>query len=738
MTAGQQLFTFSLEPAGAFRVALHWLTLVPDNDGSLFGYTIRLGGVTEYGSDLPRIVIGAPKAKTIGSDGSYMETGAIYLYNWNNRTERIKIENATGLKINASLWPISYPQWLGGVLDDVNGLDKIITCAPNFQSISSHETLSFHGACYIIDADLRGGSSKLKILSPFSAADEVKNQIYITADKLNIPNLILGQFGFSVRYNKGSDEYLFGAPGVLGWSGATVHYDGVKKIFAKQIPTKNTGSYGGYAVDYGYFDKTKENNYITTIPYGGISSKLGKALIYRRKGKKYFHRAKLSGEQYGEFYGYALLVDDLTGDGLDDILISAPFHSMRGSFDAGAVYMYINQGAENQLLFKQSLLMSPFSKGGRFGTALSKLGDINRDGYNDVAIGAPSSGYHSEGAVAIYFGGPNGLESQPRQILKALPQLVGMNAMFGLGLSNGVYYHSNSFAVGAPNVDRVFYYSSYPVVKINASLEATNAFIPLNATQVEINICVNFLTNFTHLESLVVLFDLKADSSYGRISIGVCIDELITVRLEPKCFVCQPNITSDEASVFVPMLFELSYLLYNNTKSSKDSEFCKECAVVDPSFPNVTRTTIQYLHDCEGNVCVVDLQLRSVDIPNKITLGSAKHLPIKYNISNVGEKALYTKLIISSSLSIPIMRMPAECAKELDVDWRVVCSIAQRQAFAGNTEIELNLDISEIAGAKYVIINAVAYSAGNELTPDNNRVSNRIELITSAEIWITE
>ncbi|CAD7013258.1 unnamed protein product [Ceratitis capitata] len=164
-----------------------------------------------------------------------------------------------------------------------------------------------------------------------------------------------------------------------------------------------------------------------------------------------------------------------------------------------------------------------------------------------------------------------------------------------LGLSNGVYYHSNSFAVGAPNVDRVFYYSSYPVVKINASLKATNAFIPLNATQVEINIC--------------------ADSSYGRISIGVCIDELITVRLEPKCFVCQPNITSDEASVFVPMLFELSYLLYNNTKSSKDSEFCKECAVVDPSFPNVTRTTIQYLHDCEGNVCVVDLQLRSVDIP---------------------------------------------------------------------------------------------------------------------------
>lgn len=51
----------------------------------------------------------------------------------------------------------------------------------------------------------------------------------------------------------------------------------------------------------------------------------------------------------------------------------------------------------------------------RFGFAMTALGDINKDGYTDVAIGAP---YESGGgAIYIYLGGRNGLNPKPSQVL---------------------------------------------------------------------------------------------------------------------------------------------------------------------------------------------------------------------------------------------------------------------------------------------------------------------------------
>lgn len=40
--------------------------------------------------------------------------------------------------------------------------------------------------------------------------------------------------------------------------------------------------------------------------------------------------------------------------------------------------------------------------GSRFGSALAKIGDINKDGNEDVAIGAPYEG--GSGAIYIYLG----------------------------------------------------------------------------------------------------------------------------------------------------------------------------------------------------------------------------------------------------------------------------------------------------------------------------------------------
>lgn len=53
----------------------------------------------------------------------------------------------------------------------------------------------------------------------------------------------------------------------------------------------------------------------------------------------------------------------------------------------------------------------------RFGFALTNLGDLNKDKYEDIAIGAP---YEGKGAVYIYLGSKNGIIKTPSQVIDFL------------------------------------------------------------------------------------------------------------------------------------------------------------------------------------------------------------------------------------------------------------------------------------------------------------------------------
>jgi hypothetical protein len=50
----------------------------------------------------------------------------------------------------------------------------------------------------------------------------------------------------------------------------------------------------------------------------------------------------------------------------------------------------------------------------RFGFALANLGDINKDRYEDLAVGAP---YEGKGVVYIYLGSKHGIITEPSQVL---------------------------------------------------------------------------------------------------------------------------------------------------------------------------------------------------------------------------------------------------------------------------------------------------------------------------------
>lgn len=137
------------------------------------------------------------------------------------------------------------------------------------------------------------------------------------------------------------------------------------------------------------------------------------------------------------------MAEDFDGDGFTDLAVAAPFASNGVGYENGAVYIYKNADKSFDLYAR---LESNYESKGRFGSTIVKIGDINRDGFNDLAIGAP---YEDNGAVYIYLGGSNGLSIKPSQKIVS-PNNELMNEpftpqMFGHQLSKGADIDGNNY-----------------------------------------------------------------------------------------------------------------------------------------------------------------------------------------------------------------------------------------------------------------------------------------------------
>lgn len=158
------------------------------------------------------------------------------------------------------------------------------------------------------------------------------------------------------------------------------------------------------------------------------------------------------------------------------MLVGAPFYYEDNK--GGAVYIYTNLRKclkTNSCKHKLVLKGKPES---RFGFSMTSLGDINKDSYTDIAIGAPYE--DGEGAIYIYLGSRDGFHLEPSQIIKRR-YLKTM----GYALSGGLDMDRNGYPdllVGAYESDMAILYKTRPIIDIAIRIKA-NELTNINATK---------------------------------------------------------------------------------------------------------------------------------------------------------------------------------------------------------------------------------------------------------------
>jgi len=128
----------------------------------------------------------------------------------------------------------------------------------------------------------------------------------------------------------------------------------------------------------------------------------------------------IRGINEGDQFGYEVAcAGDLNKDGVADLVVGAPLEDLNipgdlSGPDTGAVYIFFGskEGIRAASAKEASRAIRGIAAGDWFGNAIARVGDVNKDGVDDLLVGAyrnapgPPDRYRNAGAAYIFYGVP--------------------------------------------------------------------------------------------------------------------------------------------------------------------------------------------------------------------------------------------------------------------------------------------------------------------------------------------
>nr|XP_061780361.1 integrin alpha-11-like isoform X1 [Nerophis lumbriciformis] len=578
--------------------------------------------------------------------------------------------------------------------------------------------------------------------------------------------LQMAQGGFSLHVVQ--DGILLGAVGAYNWNGAVLKQAKQQKVvppksaYDNEFPEElqNHAAYLGYSLG-SLLSSGGSQVLVAGAPRFNHSGKVI-AFTLDNNGNMTILQALL-GEQIGSYFGSELLTMDVDRDGQSDILlVAAPMYCSHG-WEGGKVYIYT--ATPQAPLVLQGALVPDASDNSRLGSAMAQIPDINADGFNELAVGAPLEDDH-QGAVYIYSGHNRSIRRRHKQRLSAADLDVGLS-YFGRSLHAVLDANADGLAdlaVGALGAAVVMW--SREVLQLEATLtfepEKINVFNKdcwrgYNlVTCMSAIVCLHlrsFAASGTDQASKVALwFVLTLDKN--RFPPRALLDSLD--RRQPKTMLVRIGSSQCQRLNFAvqdtmdygrPIPVSLEAGIWSSD----------EGPVLDPDSPKTLKTELPFWNGCaQEDACVPDLGLNSrTDLMDAkefckskegatwslcsqqvgrkdrifVVQSRQRSVLLSAKLMNKGENAYGTSIHISSSKNLVFSSLivkdqsdiQIECFSEGPLANQRRCNIsAPFMKFSSQVAFRVEFEFSPSVFLDHLRIVMVASSEGEDVFPENN------------------
>ncbi|XP_069839158.1 integrin alpha-4 [Dendropsophus ebraccatus] len=732
-------------PAGSYNIDEENPLVFKGPDGSLFGYSVVFHS---YG-DNKWVVVGAPKSNlTTRADTN--NPGAIFKCkigdNINGTCEPIDVGEPNGGNCGRTCIGERDDQWMGVSLSSQPTKDgNLLVCGHRWKNVRFiNENKLPLGVCYLIPANLRTDVSE-RICPCYR--DHVK--------KFGEGHGSC-QIGISSFYL--DDLIIMGAPGSYYWTGSIFVYDkNMKKIFTynNNNNTVKYGSYLGYSVGGGHFLSPSSKEFIGGAPQ---QEQIGRAYIFAFDGIQLYILFEAEGKKLGSYFGASVCAVDLNGDGLSDLLVGAPMESTVR--EEGRVYVYMNLGGGQMSELDYQLSGSDLYAA-RFGEAITNLGDLDNDNFEDVAIGAP----HEEnmiGAIYIYNGRKQGITPSFTQRIQG-KKLGYSLSTFGQSVSAGLDADGNGYqdiAVGAFLSDSAVLLRTRPVVTIDATLNLPNS---VNRTRLEcvenghpavcMNVTICFIYKGKGVPGHIVLhYNISSDvkrkkgtparfyfSANGTTEIYS--GKIDLRQTSESCRTHQAFMRKDVRDILTPIHMESRYHLGKHIVYKRNADEFKPMQPIlqkKDGKENILRKEVSFARYCALANCSADLQVSGkVSFPgssaNKtyLVIGGTKTVMLNMSLFNAGDDAYQSTLHMRLPKGIYFIKVvdlleeQINCAMN-EEDNQLDCDVGHLYVDSfSKQQFSFLLDTSSLTTADDLIIN-VTVNCQNEVDPNSLRNNEAI------------